>query len=68
MNSINPWFVRGGNRTDGLYAGVFSFNNTNGNANAGRSFRVVLKILFLKVFENSQKEQRKIELISKVKT
>ena len=34
--------MRGGNYNVGTDAGVFNFNNTNGNANGDRSFRLVL--------------------------
>ena len=44
-----PWFIRGAAHTDGLNAGVFAFNNTNGHANGNVSFRVVLNTIFKKV-------------------
>ena len=43
VNSWNPWFLRGGGYNNVASAGVFNFNNNNGNANIDRSFRVVPK-------------------------
>ena len=37
-----PFFVRGGDFSSGTGAGIFSFNGSNGQADAGASFRVVL--------------------------
>ena len=40
-----PFFLRGGNYNDGTNAGVFYFNNNNGNSNGSISFRPVLVAL-----------------------
>jgi len=40
--SGNPWFVRGGTRGSGIYAGVFAFDSIYGHAISYVSFRVVL--------------------------
>lgn len=42
VNTNLPWFYRGGNYNNTTNAGVFNFNNTNGNANTTYSFRLVL--------------------------
>ena len=56
MNSNNPWFKRGGDHNNGLDAGVLAFGNENGHAESWHSFRVVLRVLFLRKFKNNQKE------------
>ena len=38
------WFIRGGYSTSGNSAGVFNFNNANGNPGYDISFRVVLNV------------------------
>mgnify|MGYP004531859063 CR=1 FL=1 len=40
--SSYPWFVRGGNYSNGSIAGVLGFNNNNGNANSYYSARAAL--------------------------
>ena len=42
VNSINPWFNRGGDFAHGLGAGAFSFSNNDGRMASWISFRVVL--------------------------
>ena len=42
VTSGNPWFKRGGNYGRTTDAGVFAFNNDNGQANDNNSFRLVL--------------------------
>ena len=42
VNSSNPWFMRGGNYSNGDSAGVFSFSNNPGEADYYIGFRVVL--------------------------
>ena len=42
VNSINPWFMRGGNYGNGTYAGVFNFIYYYGNSNADNSSRLVI--------------------------
>ena len=44
-NSNNPFFIRGGNYNNGSNAGLFNFNNNNGNAWDNNSFRVVVPVL-----------------------
>lgn len=39
---MNPWFKRGAREYYGVGAGVFVFDQTNGNAWSDVSFRVVL--------------------------
>ena len=41
-NSSNPWFNRGGNYGNGINAGVFNFNNSNGGDNNNNSARAVV--------------------------
>ena len=43
--SSNPFFLRGGYYNDGTNAGVFCFNNDNGNGDGSFSFRPVLVAL-----------------------
>ncbi len=40
--SSEPWFLRGGNHTDGLYASMFAFENHYGRVTSSIDFRVVL--------------------------
>ena len=42
VSSRYPWVVRGGNYDGGAYAGAFSFQSGNGNANTVSSARAVL--------------------------
>jgi len=49
--STNPWFLRGGEHDNGLYAGVFAFNNQYGSVYSWISFRVVFGYYFLKEIE-----------------
>ncbi len=44
VHSTLPWFIRGGDFNGGTGAGVFDFGSTNGGANGGVSFRLVLAI------------------------
>ena len=44
-NTSYPFFRRGGGYNDGTVAGVFYFNNNNGNSNGSISFRPVLVAL-----------------------
>ena len=44
-NTDWPFFNRGGNYSNGTNAGVFYFNNNNGNSNGSISFRPVLVAL-----------------------
>jgi hypothetical protein len=41
VNANNPWFIRSGNSNNGSNAGLFSSNNTNGNANNNNGWRAV---------------------------
>ncbi len=41
VSGYNPWFIRGGNVTDGTDAGLAAFDNDYGRANVYASFRVV---------------------------
>ena len=41
----NPFFIRGGNYNNETNAGVFYFNNDNGNDWNNNSFRVVVPVL-----------------------
>ena len=38
----NPFFIRGGNMTRGVHAGVFSFGYTHGDSNNASGFRIIL--------------------------
>lgn len=58
-----PWFIRGAAHNDGLNAGVFAFNNTNGHVNGNVSFRVVLYTIFKKSLKYP-KRIKKIEIKS----
>ena len=40
VNSINPWFMRGGNYGNGTYAGVFYFSINDGNSYSNYSSRL----------------------------
>ena len=42
VNSINPWFMRGGNYGNGTYAGVFYFSINDGNSYSNYSSRLVI--------------------------
>ena len=42
VNSINPWFMRGGNYGNGTYAGVFYFSINDGNSYINYSSRLVI--------------------------
>ena len=42
VNSINPWFMRGGNYGNGRYAGVFYFSINDGNSYSNYSSRLVI--------------------------
>jgi len=42
VNSSNPWFIRGGDHTNGTYTGVFAFIFNHGSSWSAASFRVVL--------------------------
>ena len=42
VNSINPWFKRGGNYGNGTYAGVFYFSINDGNSYSNYSSRLVI--------------------------
>ena len=42
VNSINPWFMRGGNYGNGKYAGVFYFSINDGNSYSNYSSRLVI--------------------------
>jgi len=42
VNTINPWFVRGGDYTNGFVTGMFSFSNVYGSINEYFGFRVTL--------------------------
>ena len=44
-NTNNPFFERGGGYNNDTNAGVFLFNNINGNNNNTISFRVVVPVL-----------------------
>jgi hypothetical protein len=42
VTSGNPWFIRGGNSNNGANAGVFAFNNANGDTNTNNAWRAVV--------------------------
>ena len=42
VNTSNPFFIRGGRPDNTTAAGMFAFNNTNGNANTTNGFRVAV--------------------------
>ena len=44
VNSSNPFFVRGGNYDNGIYAGVFYFYRSNGSSVSYLSFRMCLAV------------------------
>ena len=44
-NTSNPFFNRGGNYNNETNAGVFYFNNDNGNDWNNNTFRVVVPVL-----------------------
>ena len=59
-NTDWPFFNRGGNYSNGTNAGVFYFNNNNGNSNGSISFRPVLVAL-----RYNEKFKRRIFLLIK---
>ena len=42
VNSSDPWFIRGGGYGNGTFAGVFYFDNSNGNSHRNYSSRLVI--------------------------
>ena len=61
--SSEPWFIRGAAYSDGLNAGVFTFNNEYGRIGGNHSFRVVLYTIFKKSLKYP-KRIKKIEIKS----
>ena len=45
VNTSVPFFARGGRADNTTNAGMFAFNNTNGNTNTTNGFRVAVPVL-----------------------
>ena len=56
-NTSNPFFDRGGGYNNDTNAGVFYFNNINGNTNNNDSFRVVVPVLRYKGKQNRKEKK-----------
>lgn len=41
IESIDPWFIRGGGAGNGAYAGAFAFHYKDGRSEVGSSYRIV---------------------------
>jgi len=42
LNASSPWYIRGGYRTSGVYAGAFAYNRANGQYSTYRTFRPIM--------------------------